>query len=151
MGKTVQALALAAAYKDAWPVLIVTPSALRIQWADAIHQWLHVTEDKISVVSHGKDKGSLDNQFVVISYDFVPKMFQLVKEKAFQMIICDEAHYLKNYKAKRSKETLPLLQQARHVVLLTGTPALSRPIELLQLLRAIHPKTVRSLKEFGDR
>ena len=27
------------------------------------------------------------------------------------MIICDEAHYIKNHKAKRSRESLPLLQQ----------------------------------------
>jgi SWI/SNF-related matrix-associated actin-dependent regulator 1 of chromatin subfamily A len=151
LGKTVQALALVAAYKEHWPVLVITPSSLRIQWADAIHEWLRVTEEHVSVVSSGKDTKKLDNRFVVISYDFIPKMHHLLKEKKFQMIVCDEAHYIKNHKAKRSKDTLPLLQQAKHVVLLTGTPALSRPIELLQQLRAIHPKVVRSIKEYGDR
>ena len=29
LGKTVQALALAAAYKDEWPGLVITPSSLR--------------------------------------------------------------------------------------------------------------------------
>ena len=151
LGKTVQALALVEAFKEARPVLIVTPSSLKIQWAEAIHEWLRVTEDKVSVVNTGKDKACLDNRFVIISYDFIPKMQQLLKEKNFQMIICDEAHYIKNHKAKRSRESLPLLQQAKHVVLLTGTPALARPIELLQQLKAIHPKVVKSMKEYGDR
>ena len=151
LGKTVQALAVAAAYKDSWPCLIVTPSSLKIQWADAIHEWLRQTEEHVSIVSNGKDTKSLNNRFVVISYDFIPKMSQQLAEKKFQMIILDEAHYIKNHKAKRSKEALPLIQKAKHAVLLTGTPALSRPIELLQQLRAIHPTLVRSIKEFGDR
>ena len=151
LGKTVQALAVAAAFKDAVPVLIICPSSLKMQWAEAIHEWLRVTENHVSIVTTGKDTKSLDNRFVIMSYDFVPKMCHLIKEKKFQMIICDEAHYIKNHKAKRSKEALPLLQQAKHVVLLTGTPALARPIELLQQLWAIHPQAVRSIKEYGDR
>ncbi|QDZ21750.1 P-loop-containing nucleoside triphosphate hydrolase [Chloropicon primus] len=151
LGKTVQALALVEAFREAKPVLIVTPSSLKIQWAEAIYEWLRVTEDEVSIVNTGKDTTSLKNRFVIISYDFIPKMFHYLKERNFQMIICDEAHYIKNYKAKRSKESLPLLQQAKHVVLLTGTPALSRPIELLQQLRAIHPQSVKSIKEYGDR
>ena len=31
MGKTLQAIALAAVYRNEWPVLVVCPSALRLQ------------------------------------------------------------------------------------------------------------------------
>ena len=37
--------------------------------------------------------------------------------------------------SQRCKAALPLLQQARRSVLLTGTPALSRPSELITLLQ----------------
>ena len=37
LGKTVQALAIAAAYKDEWPGLIITPSSLRC--ASHIPKW----------------------------------------------------------------------------------------------------------------
>ena len=33
---------------------------------------------------HKKDKACLDNRFVIISYDFIPKMQQLLKEKTFR-------------------------------------------------------------------
>lgn len=42
-----QAIAVASAYRDEWPVLIIAPSSLREQWADALHRWLGVTEDKV--------------------------------------------------------------------------------------------------------
>ncbi len=41
--------------------------------------------------------------------------------------------------ALRTKETLPLLQAARRALLLTGTPALSRPRELLTQVQALLP------------
>lgn len=33
-GKTLQALGIALYYKDEWPLLIITPSSLRVQWAE---------------------------------------------------------------------------------------------------------------------
>jgi len=56
----------------------------------------------------------------------------------------DESHHLKNFKTARAKAATPLLQQAKRAILLSGTPALSRPIELynqiIALSRAIFPK-----------
>ncbi len=48
----------------------------------------------------------------------------------FNFIIVDESHYLKNRKAVTTKYLVPLLQQAKHKLLLTGTPALARPVEV---------------------
>lgn len=39
VGKTVQALAIAAAYRAEWPLLIVCPASLRLAWADAFEAW----------------------------------------------------------------------------------------------------------------
>ncbi|KAI7838398.1 hypothetical protein COHA_007802 [Chlorella ohadii] len=50
LGKTVQAIAVAAAYRDEWPLLIIAPSSLREAWADALHRWLGLTEDKVHIV-----------------------------------------------------------------------------------------------------
>ena len=38
LGKTVQACALLQSYRDEWPALIMAPSSLRGQWADALKQ-----------------------------------------------------------------------------------------------------------------
>ena len=50
--------------------------------------------------------------------------------------IADEAHYLKNNKAKRTKQFRALAAGAERVWLLTGTPLLNRPPELWGVLQA---------------
>jgi hypothetical protein len=77
LGKTVQALAVLSAYKDEWPVLVVSPSSLRESWSNAIQEWLGISESKIRVIHTGKDAeqtrfGSFD--FLVISFNFLDKM-----------------------------------------------------------------------------
>ena len=43
------------------------------------------------------------------------------------------------------------LQKASRVILLTGTPALSRPVELHTQLVAVDPVTFRSFHDYGLR
>lgn len=49
----------------------------------------------------------------------------------------DESHLLKNPKAKVTEVAQKLAAKAKRVVLLTGTPALSRPLELFTQLQMI--------------
>lgn len=152
LGKTVQALAVASAYRDEWPALIICPASLREQWADSLHRWLGVTEDKIHVVHTNKDAAAVPDraQFLVVSYNFVPKMAESLG-KRFQVIIGDEAHCVKDPSAQRTKATMPLLLRARRVILLTGTPALNKPKELFQLVAALVPSAKLKMTEFGQR
>lgn len=66
----------------------------------------------------------------VISYDLVAKLEKAVKDRNFKVVVCDESHFLKSAKAQRTKATTPIIRNARRAVLLTGTPALSKPAEL---------------------
>lgn len=67
------------------------------------------------------------------------------------MVIADESHYLKNFSAKRTKTLTPLFVQAQHTLLLTGTPALSRPGELYSQLHCIRPDLFSRFYEFSRR
>lgn len=40
LGKTLQSLAIAVAFKCDWPLLIVTPSSVRFAWREQIIRWL---------------------------------------------------------------------------------------------------------------
>ncbi|KAF3629887.1 hypothetical protein FXO37_28720 [Capsicum annuum] len=44
-----------------------------------------------------------------------------------------------------------LLQKAQYAILLSGTPALSRPIELFKQLEALHPTVYKNVHEYGNR
>lgn len=52
----------------------------------------------------------------------------------FKVVIVDESHYMKSRNATRSKILLPIVQTAKRAILLTGTPALGRPEEVLESL-----------------
>ena len=55
-------------------------------------------------------------------------MGELLAAQKFRMVIVDESHYIKNSKAKRTKAVMSILEPSERVILLTGTPALSRSI-----------------------
>lgn len=53
--------------------------------------------------------------------------------------------------SKRTKAAVPLLQSASRAILLTGTPTLSRPGELLPQLQALLPRARVTKKDYADR
>ena len=52
LGKTVQGCALLRCYQADWPALIITPSSLREQWADALHQVGRLTDESLNLEGH---------------------------------------------------------------------------------------------------
>lgn len=60
------------------------------------------------------------------------------------MVICDQAHYLKNKDTIRCEQLVPFLSQRKRIFLLTGTPALAKPRELYNLLKILRPDVFKS-------
>ncbi|XP_066542705.1 SWI/SNF-related matrix-associated actin-dependent regulator of chromatin subfamily A-like protein 1 isoform X2 [Hoplias malabaricus] len=151
LGKTIQALCIAAYYRKEWPLLVVTPSSVRFTWAEAFQRWLPSVEaDRINVVVKGKDnlRSGLVN---IVSYDLLSKMNKQHLASPFGVLIMDESHFLKNIKTARCRAALPLLKAAKRVVLLSGTPAMSRPAELYTQILAVRPTLFPRFHEFGQR
>lgn len=59
-------------------------------------------------------------------------LIDTLNNQNFRVVIVDESHYMKSRNANRSKILLPLVQKAKRAILLTGTPALGRPEEVLE-------------------
>ena len=57
------------------------------------------------------------------------------------LLIVDEAHFLKNPLARRTKLVCAWAKKAKRRVLMTGSPILNRPIELHPLLEMLAPGT----------
>uniref|UniRef100_A0AAX7SJX7 SWI/SNF-related matrix-associated actin-dependent regulator of chromatin subfamily A-like protein 1 n=1 Tax=Astatotilapia calliptera TaxID=8154 RepID=A0AAX7SJX7_ASTCA len=151
LGKTIQAICIAAYYKKEWPLLVVTPSSVRFTWAEAFRRWLpSLTPDSINVVVKAKD--SLRSGLInIISYDLLSRMDKQQPGNPFNVLIMDESHFLKNMKTARCKAALPLLKVAKRVILLSGTPAMSRPAELYTQILAVRPTLFPRFHEFGIR
>uniref|UniRef100_A0A8C6WXU2 SWI/SNF-related matrix-associated actin-dependent regulator of chromatin subfamily A-like protein 1 n=1 Tax=Neogobius melanostomus TaxID=47308 RepID=A0A8C6WXU2_9GOBI len=151
LGKTIQAMCIAAYYKSEWPVLVVAPSSVRFTWAEAFRRWLPSLEpDSINVVVKAKDnlRSGLVN---IISYDLLSRIDKQHPGNSFKVLIMDESHFMKNMKTARCKAALPLLKAAKRVVLLSGTPAMSRPAELYTQILAVRPTLYPRFHDFGVR
>uniref|UniRef100_A0A8B9RQD7 SWI/SNF-related matrix-associated actin-dependent regulator of chromatin subfamily A-like protein 1 n=1 Tax=Accipiter nisus TaxID=211598 RepID=A0A8B9RQD7_9AVES len=150
LGKTIQAICIAAYYRKEWPLLVVTPSSVRFTWAEAFHRWLpSLSPGSTNVIVTGKDNltASLIN---IISFDLLSKMDKQLK-CTFKVVIIDESHFLKNIKTARCRAAMPLLKAARRVILLSGTPAMSRPAELYTQIMAVQPAFFSQFHSFGLR
>jgi SWI/SNF-related matrix-associated actin-dependent regulator of chromatin subfamily A-like protein 1 len=139
-------------YRSDWPLLIVCPSSLRLNWRDELLKWLQedIDVDEINVVMKGADCLRRLDAVNIVSYDLVQKI--PVKEiDRCNFMICDESHYLKTKDTKRSKFLTPLIRKMRRALLLSGTPALSRPVELFPQVNALEPELFPNYRAFTSR
>uniref|UniRef100_A0A8C5QN21 SWI/SNF-related matrix-associated actin-dependent regulator of chromatin subfamily A-like protein 1 n=1 Tax=Leptobrachium leishanense TaxID=445787 RepID=A0A8C5QN21_9ANUR len=150
LGKTIQAICIAAYYRSDWPLLVVTPSSVRYTWVEAFHRWLpSVNPSSINVVAANQD-GNSDGLINIVSFDLLGKVYKRVNSKC-KVLIIDESHFLKNVKTARCKAAIPLLKIAKRVILLSGTPAMSRPAELFVQIAAVKPNFFPRFHDFAVR
>lgn len=150
LGKTIQALGIAHYFRKNWPLLIVTPASVRYQWAEAIYTFLpSVPAHYIHQFANTKD--CIDGSKIVITtYDLLARAMDTFERQIFGFVILDESHALKSVKTARFKAAQCVVLQACHVVLLSGTPALSRPMELYSQINLIMPNFM-GYQEYGIR
>lgn len=134
LGKTFQALAIASYYKNDWPLLIATTASMKNTWEETILKYLpSVPVMHIQYMVSKKDYIG-DSKVLIVSHDIMARCSEKLLERNFGVIIIDESHTFKNFKAKCTKTAMDLTKKAKRVVLLSGTPALSRPSELYSQL-----------------
>ncbi|XP_076232047.1 SWI/SNF-related matrix-associated actin-dependent regulator of chromatin subfamily A-like protein 1 [Calliopsis andreniformis] len=150
LGKTIQALGIAHYFRKDWPLLIIVPSSVRYQWAEAIFTFLpSVPAHYIHHFTNAKDFID-DNKIVIISYDLLVRAINTFQCRTFGFVIVDESHALKSVKTARFKAVQRVVSRALHVILLTGTPVLSRPLELYSQINLIMPNFM-GYQEYGVR
>lgn len=140
LGKTYQALAIADFYRNDFPLLICTTANTRGAWEQHVRDLMpSVPCDRIKVFQTTKDylPGAM---VVIVTNMLMEKNIDRLLQMKFGVLILDESHMLKNSQSKSSKAALQLANKAKRVVLLSGTPALSRPFELFAQLRMIDSK-----------
>ena len=101
---------------------------------------LPLYRNQINVLSSSKDIiVSAQTRVVICSYGLISNLISTgaIEVGQFQCVIVDESHMLKNNYTKRTKSLLPILRAAKRVIMLSGTPALARPMELFPQLSAL--------------
>ena len=130
--------------------LVVCTAGMKIVWRREIEKWcpsLSITE-----VRGTKPLEYIPNDnVVIINYDLVIHHRNWIDRiNGWDLIVCDEAHYLKNPRAKRTMAILggnlgtraqpkPLESIEGNKLFLTGTPLVNRPVELWPIIKACDP------------
>ena len=152
LGKTTSTI-IAALESNSKKVLIICPATLKINWKREIENY----SDKSIYIAESKNF-STEADFVIINYDII-KNFHDPKKKNesqvlasnFDLVIIDEAHYIKNGTAQRTKLINDIVKNTERLWLLTGTPMTSRPIDYFNLLSIIDSPVAKNWLAYAVR
>jgi SWI/SNF-related matrix-associated actin-dependent regulator 1 of chromatin subfamily A len=105
-------------------VLVICPASVRSVWEREIRQW-----------------DGTRRVIFLYSYEGAVKNASLLKN--IDLVVIDEAHYLKSKTAKRTKVILgEIVKNADRAWFLTGTPMPNNPSELWPILHAAFPDAI---------
>ena len=143
VGKTTSAI-IASLESEAKKILIICPASLKINWQREIENY----SDRKVLIVEGKKWGSTFDYYI-INYDIIKNYHSMesvalgeeirqpiLKEK-FDLVIIDEAHYISNPTAQRTKLINDIVEKIPKVWLLSGTPMTSRPINYYNILKIV--------------
>ena len=145
VGKTTSAV-IAAIESGVKKILIICPATLKLNWKREIENY---SQDSISIVSGKKWNSS---KFIIVNYEILKNFHSTDKkdnlktlvDESFDLIIIDEAHYVSNTKAQRTKLVNDITNKVGKVWLLTGTPMTSRPMNYYNLLKIVESRVAKN-------
>ena len=149
LGKTVQAIAAMVSLQSmgATHFMVVCPASVLVNWTREIRQFsdLDVTAirggDMAAVLRWEKQGGA-----AVTTYESISR-FSLKAELRFELLVVDEAHYVKNPAALRTQALLLLQRKANRSLFMTGTPLENRVDEMCFLVGCLRPDIAGQIKE----
>jgi len=128
-------------------VLILTPASLASQWQQEL--W-----DKFGerFIKHDDPefRGFGEHDKIVSSIDTAksPQHYPDIIAREWDLVVIDEAHYLKNKKTQRYSLADDIT--ARHALMLTATPIQNNLIELYNLINLIKPGLLGTMQNFEE-
>jgi len=176
LGKTVQALALlqrtyngtsgndftengsseaGAPDTSRQPSLVVCPTSVVSNWKKEAHRF---TPDLSVLVHHGGDRAQAEEAFteqvadhtlVVTNYALLRRDVELFRALSWDTVVLDEAQYVKNPSAQRTRAARSLT--AQHRIAMTGTPVENNVGELWSIMEILNPGLLGSQSSFKKR
>ena len=136
-GKTAIGLYLIALLKPKRSMIVV-PSSLKDNWCNEFEKFIPTVKYiKICTFKQYQQEATKKQDCnYIISYSLLDKIINSGPPPSTNLLIMDEAHYVKNSGSKRSKAIRKLTKHAEKFILLTGTAAQSHS-DFYNLLRLV--------------
>ena len=128
--------------------LVVCPASVKFAWEDEVKKW---TNMKSIIIDSKTDIGKIDPsvQVWIINYDLLKKHHDALVKIRWDACALDECQKCKSGKSLRTRAAKSITRDIPHLLLLSGTPLLSRPSELFTLLQMVDSKTWNNFYEFA--
>lgn len=132
LGKSAQAVR-ASDLVNARRIVVLCPASARTNWLRQFDRWSPFGRPATGIYT-SKDTPLADG-VTVCSYDLAtePSVLRALRNLRPDVVVADEAHFLKSHSAQRTKAILGkegLVHAARRVWAMSGTPAPNHPAEL---------------------
>ncbi|KAI5136318.1 SWI/SNF-related matrix-associated actin-dependent regulator of chromatin subfamily A-like protein 1 [Nematocida ausubeli] len=166
LGKTLQAISIARTLLETHKfnydrcnqtklvyIVIFAPASNVQMWINEAKKF--ITEESYDIKNFTPSPPTYQNQAknpIVLVSSYAGALTKITKIDLNDVIlgIADESQNLKNPESKRASILVPFLSKLKHVLLLSGTPALSNPNELYTQIKIINP-SLFSYLEYHER
>ena len=149
LGKTVEAIAamthLRAEGKTHF--LVVCPLSVLVNWQREVARFSNIPVDEI----YGYDRAEELSSWIekggtaITTYETCSKI-DLPDGFAVDMLVVDEAHFIKNASTIRSRAVRLLIERSQSVLFMSGTPLENRVEEMLTLIGFLQPEIMEKAK-----
>ena len=157
LGKTIQAIAVANHLYQIGQrhAIVVCPLSILENWKSEIHKW-----SKLNAYTYRGAKAKRDKEYDTWLYNGgilltnYEQCFHLVKKKdkpAIDLLVVDEAHYIKNPQTNRAKHVKELANIAEYKLFMSGTPLENNLVEMMQLIDILNPTLSKQIRKDQNR
>lgn len=143
LGKTIQSISIVKTYLETHStdksLLIIAETTNCNMWESMARKY--ISDRVMGIKEFIREAAGGVQRFAVVvdTYRKISEISEHLMPEMFFMGIVDESQCLKNIGSQRTQKLVPFLTKVPHVVLLSGTPALSRPAELYTQICIVYP------------
>lgn len=149
-GKTLQSLAWLA-YNKSFPALIVVNTPTKLQWQKEYRRWLSTVpgcDFRVQIIYGTRTRKLERGCSYIINWDILTYWQDTLAEHGFECLIGDEAQAIGNPESKRALAFRHLAAVVPECIVMSGTPARSRPAQFWTMVSCVEPQMFPTYKAY---
>lgn len=150
LGKTMQALAVFChlAATGGKHFLVVCPLSVVVNWKREVESQTGLTAIEVYGDNRAMEMSlwAAQGGVAITSFETLNKL-PIPAIVDLQMMVVDEAHYVKNPQAQRTKSVMAAAERAKRVLFMSGTPLENKVEEMEFLIQCLQPQVAKKIKD----
>ena len=152
LGKTIQAIAAMSHLYAREPdsrFLVVCPASVMVNWCREIMKFSMIPARLLhgALLEDSLEAWIVRGGAAVTNYESLSKIVGAIEgQMKIAMLVIDEAHYIKNPEAKRTRYIHSIEDESERILMMTGTPLENKVDEMCELIGFVRPDLVKEIR-----